>query len=91
VLRQLRQGLERIETTINPRITEFAHKQSEAHTIQLALQLYMDGNKDFTYKEMEDYGFEPSEAWFIGNYGTRNFNWERLDRTDLHTYFPTCE
>jgi hypothetical protein len=91
VLRQLRQGLERFETTINPRIADFNHKQNEAHTIQLALQLFIEGNSDFTYSDMEDYGLVLSDVWFIGYISKRTFNWDRLDRTDLHAYFPKCD
>ena len=91
VLRQLRQGLERFEATIDPRIEDLTDKQKEATTIQLALQLYMDGESNVTPTDMQDYGFLPSRGWFTGYSTDQHFDWDRLDRIDLHTYFPPCD
>jgi len=90
VLRQLRQGLQRFEDTITPRIDEFATKLKEAATIKLALQVFQEGKKKISPYDVDEFGFGHSNVWFIGYSGDQDFDWNRLDRIDFNTYFPTC-
>lgn len=89
VLRQLRQGLARFEDTITTRINTNTSKLNEATTIQVALRLFQEGKEDISLKNIDDFGFGHSDVWFLDDF-RRPFDWNRLDRIDFKTYFPSC-
>lgn len=90
VLRQLRQGLQRFEETITPKITDFSKKLEEATTIKLALQVYLKGKRAVSPNDVDEFSFGHSKIWFSGHYGDEHFDWDRLDKIDFDTYFPAC-
>ena len=90
VLRQLRQGLQRFEEAITPKITDFSNKLEEATTIKLALRIFIDGKRQVSPDDIDKFSFGHSDIWFSGHFGDEHFNWDRLDKIDFETYFPTC-
>ena len=92
VLKQLRQGLDRFKGTIDPRIELFNGKLNEAASIQIALELFMEGKREIEPSDITNQGYSPSSLWFFktDEYGRdKAFNWAGLDRIDIEKYFPS--
>jgi len=91
VLRQIRQGLERFETSLKPLSEKVSNKLHEAEAIQAALQYYLTQKDQISIEEMTERGFPAlyySEWIKTDPYGReKSFNYLRLDKIDLENYF----
>jgi hypothetical protein len=86
VLRQIRQGLERHRKKIESQSSIIYSRLTEAKCIQLALEVSLDGD-NLDQNDFKRYGIlAPPERWFTGSY-PHHFDYQRLARTDLKSYF----
>jgi len=92
VLRQIRQGLQRLEQNLKASISELSSKRAEARLIYTALTIFAEGESDIGKEDFEEYDLQLPANWSVaGEYGEYYFNFEKLDRLDLTTHFLGAE
>ena len=91
VLKQLDQGLQREKTPGANRISSLRELLNQARTIEAALRCFIANNEtNVTSSIISERGvYNPSDFWFLPNAfpDRRLFNWNKLDSTDLVSYF----
>ena len=91
VLKQLDQGLLREKTAGANRLSSIREFLVQARTIEAALRCFIANNDtNVTSSDISGRGVSyPSDFWFLPNEYTnrRLFNWDKLDSTDLVSYF----
>ncbi|WP_110513752.1 hypothetical protein [Herpetosiphon llansteffanensis] len=85
VLRQIRQGLDRLNTQLDDIGNNIKLKISEAGLIQYALECAMEGDDLNEYTVMK---FHNNDNWMIGR-SQKEFNLDKLDKMDIKEYFLT--
>jgi hypothetical protein len=84
VLKLALQGLDRINESVSPLVRSATERVREASAVELALDYYLQ------YQQMADQGaFEANDVELPDEWETydHKFDYERLDRTDIGTYF----
>jgi hypothetical protein len=85
VMRQVRQGLGRFKTYIDPAIDEKRKVLSIAQGIEHAIGLYLSGQKEVGKEDLGSYFIPLREAWIIKY--NQQFDFDKLDMIDLAEYF----
>lgn len=87
VLRQIRQGLERSGQSFDQKEKNMTARLNEAHTIQTALELSLQGHTPVHSEEISEYGVGVSQQWMHGEFREKQFNFKQLDTIDIEEYF----
>lgn len=90
VLKQLAQGLEREKAAWSTRQSVIDDKLRQANTIEAALIHFINSQEpNILERDIALQGVTPSSVWIIvsPNYPHPIFDWNKLDTTDLSSYF----
>jgi hypothetical protein len=90
VLKQLAQGLEREKSAWSTRQSTIDDKLSQATTIEAALNHFTNSQEpNILERDIALQRVTPSSLWIIvsPNYSQHIFDWNKLDTTDLNSYF----
>lgn len=90
VLKQLAQGLEREKSAWSTRQSTIDDKLRQANTIEAALNHFINSQEpNILERDFALQGVTPSSLWIIvsPNYPQHIFDWNKLDTTDLNSYF----
>ncbi len=87
VLRQIRQGLDRFAEALPSTREQADELLSDAYGIQMALQIFQEGDEEVTLSHLEANDVSISDHWKTGSYGNFVFDFDVLDRTDILNYF----
>lgn len=91
VLRQIRQGLQRLEQHLKGVASELSSKRTEARLIYVALKIFAEGDSVVGKEDLEEYNVELPANWRTFEDGEYHFNFEKVDRIDLTNYFLGSE
>jgi len=86
VMRQVRQGLQRFHSQLEPLAEQLKIHLLNAKGIEVALQIYLAGNSSVTNEELEAYNIKLPKAWMTG-IAPKYFNFSKLDQIDIAAYF----
>lgn len=86
VMRQVRQGLDRFRQQLKPLVEQLNFHLRNAKGVEMALQLYLAGNTSVAEEDLDLYHLSVSDAWLTKRY-PKSFDFEKLDRTNIATYF----
>ncbi len=90
VLKQLAQGLEREKSAWSTRQSTIDDKLKQANTIEVALNHFINSQEPYILeRDFALQGVTPSSLWIIvtPNHPQDIFDWNKLDITDLNSYF----
>ena len=89
VMRQLRQGLERLDTNVGSLQARWNERLADAKGVRVAVQLIMEGYDAISRSDLKEYEVAAKDRWFIkgDEFEEPVFSFEALDRTDIPTYF----
>ena len=88
VMKQVRQGLKRFQDRLFPLVDQLRHHQETARGIEMALQLYVDGQTSVTKDELAAYNRKVPDAWLMREMGLGTiFDFSKLDKVDLANLF----
>ncbi len=85
VLRQVRQGLKRFESSLTTQITSLQDRLDDAKGLAVAIRLHLNGQTRVTMEHLKPYGVEVSTNW-LDHYGGA-VEFDRLDTMTVQTYF----
>jgi hypothetical protein len=83
VMRQILEGLKRFSSQLDTLINQSNNHLSNLKGIETAIKLYLDGYKLVTEDELAKHDTEVLSHWYIGSFGSREFDFRKLDKTDL--------
>ena len=91
VMRQVRQGLERLQTDINARRTRWAESLADAKGVKVAVELCLQEEEEITKDDLKHNEVAVKERWMTQeeDFDTPIFSFQVLDRTDIPSYFNT--
>jgi hypothetical protein len=89
VMRQLRQGLERLDTNVSSLQARWNERLADAKGVRVAVQLIMEGHEAISESDLKEYEVAAKDRWFIkgDEFEEPVFSFEAMDRTDIPTYF----
>jgi hypothetical protein len=83
VMRQIIEGLKRFSSQLDTLIKQLSNHLKNVRGIETAIQLYLDGYESVTESELADHDTEVLSNWYRGSYDRREFDFGKLDKTDL--------
>ena len=83
VLRQIRQGLSRFTEGVETRRNRLDTVMEDAKGVRSAAQLYLEGESNLSRADLSEYEGTVMVQWFEDNF----FNFERLDKINIETYY----
>jgi hypothetical protein len=89
VMRQLRQGLERLDAGVAPQLTLWREALADAKGVRVAVQLILENNEPVSKDELKEREVSAKPRWWTTDedYTDQVFSFEVLDRTDIPSYF----
>ena len=89
VMRQLRQGLERLETSSKSFQSRCHQLLEDAKAVRVAVQLAQEGNDEISMDDLKEYEVTAKARWFVQSteFGEPVFSFDVLERTDISKYF----
>lgn len=89
VIRQLRQGLERLETSLKSVETRLHEVSQDAKAVRVVVQLLLEGNDEISREDLKEHEVTAKDRWFVQNEDFEEpiFSVDVLDRTDFSKYF----
>jgi hypothetical protein len=87
VLRQIRQGLARSGKSFDQKEKDMTVRLNEAHTIQTALELSLQGYTSISSDNILEHGVGVSQQWMWGDFHEKHFNFKHLDAIEIEEYF----
>jgi hypothetical protein len=91
VLRQIRQGLQRLEESLKILARKLSSQRDEARIIYIALEIFAEGRSVVSEDDFSSYNTELPKSWRVGDYSDYSFNFEKLDRLDITNHFGSVE
>jgi hypothetical protein len=91
VLQLVLKGLQRFRDAHRASSTAERSRRLSIATVEAALTLWLEQESDYIVEDvLEDFMEEdPASEWITGEYGSKHFNFERLDqRDDISEWFP---
>jgi hypothetical protein len=82
VMRQIIEGLKRFSSQLDTLIKQLSDHLKNVRGIETAVQLYLDGCESVTESDLSAHD-EVLSDWYTGSYGRKEFDFGKLDRTDL--------
>lgn len=87
-LRHTQEGLVRSSMPLAARQKVIADRLEQAHTISAALTVAENGLGYALRREVKGLGVEPHHAWFFDfDSALAQFNFQKLNHTEIHSYF----
>ncbi len=87
VLRQIRQGLQRLEQSLKTLAARLSSKRKEARLIYVALTIFNQEHSNVAEEDFTAYDVELPRNWRVGEHGDYYFNFDKLNGLDLTNYF----
>ena len=87
VMRQLRQGLERLAEGLKSSSTRHKELLADAKGVRLAIQFFLQDHEDVSHGDLQHNEVDVTERWMRGNEFGKTFSFQVLDRTDIPNYF----
>ena len=89
VLRQLRQGLERLAENLNLVQKRCDGLLADAKGVRTAISFFLQGDENVSHAKLQHNEVDVTERWMRGPEYAKIFSFFILDRTDIPSYFDT--
>ena len=89
VMRQLRQGLDRLDADMAPHLTRWKEALADAKGVRVAVELILENDEPVSKDELKEREVGAKPRWWTtdDSYTEQVFSFEVLDRTDIPKYF----
>jgi hypothetical protein len=93
VMRQLRQGLERLNASVAPQLARWNEALADAKGVRVAVQLILEDSEAVSKNELKEREVSAKPRWWTKDesYTDQVFSFEVLDRTDIPNYFTAAQ